>query len=318
VTTASSDDSKTLRMATIATKKRTIDSVWSASSDDDDAELLARGGGGRKKSIFRLWSALQKRRMKEQQQRQPPLLINDSSSFKENSDPRTESGSEDNGDAEDEEEEMDDTSVMADDRQRGKATHSDPAEHSDDDGNVRGRSAAPVDSRMVDDDDSEDLEFRENTRRRCEVASLRRKSRKSTVENEEPEEADEGEEKEEDKYQDHDSSSSEEEDTSFIRRPARVAKAPQHGAAADVVVAARDRSAPRQRDLSSDDELPVAPRRRGRKMFTQEEDEAILTGIEKHGFQWSMIQKSDPRLQNRNQTDIRCRYRNIKDRLPET
>ena len=50
---------------------------------------------------------------------------------------------------------------------------------------------------------------------------------------------------------------------------------------------------------------------RQRKFFTEEEDAAILEGIERYGIKWSTIQRQDPRLKNRTQTDIRCRHRNM-------
>jgi Myb-like DNA-binding domain len=135
--------------------------------------------------------------------------------------------------------------------------------------------------------------------------------------NEDDDDDDDDDEEYKEDQEDQDSSGSEE-DTNFIRRPPQVATAPQRKAAAAVALASRAQSAPQQRrDLLSDVDSPVdiPTRRRGRIFFTTEEDEAIVSGFQKFGSQWAVIQRSDPRLSKRSQTDIRCRYRNIQNRL---
>jgi hypothetical protein len=51
------------------------------------------------------------------------------------------------------------------------------------------------------------------------------------------------------------------------------------------------------------------PARRGRRSFTEEEDNALWKGYHTYGTSWSQIAK-DPVLKNRKGTDLRDRFRN--------
>jgi Myb-like DNA-binding domain len=320
-TTLPVDTRPNLPAAAFMIKKKNSDTVWPSSSDDDDDEndndnddahrLTAEAfGGGRKKSIFRLWSMLQKKRL---QQLQP--MNNDTSSSKENADPRTQ---EDDDDEEEEEEESD-ISVTGNETKRQK-TSSDQNDADD----ARKRSTAPVENSS--DDDSDIAAMEHAIQQQGQAASLKRKSEELSRDEKQPQKSTAGQDKADDDEDDDDESkededsSGSEEDANFIRRPPQVARVPQRKAAADVSLASRAQSAPQQRrDLLSDVDSPVEipNRRRGRIFFTTEEDEAIVSGVQKLGPQWSVIQRSDPRLSKRSQTDIRCRYRNILKRLGE-
>jgi Myb-like DNA-binding domain len=282
--------------------KRKQSTIWPDSSDEEEDAALFAEASRDPTPCFRLWCLLQKRR-KEQEQ---SAGISQYDSAKENTDPRT---SRDDNHGEDADSsgmeqqqsgflEVTRTAVQQQPeldvaREAVDIPDEDNNSSNDDDELSMGSSGPDKRSRTAtsSSDSSDEGEER--------VVTENHHQQSLHVESRDSETGDED-------YFSNDSSSSDYGKHSS-KRP-KFATTLQRR-----TIATRVRSAPqhRQRDSMLDDSPARAVRRRGRNFFTQEEDDAIMSGYGKYGAQWSLIQRSDPRLSNRSQTDIRCRHRNI-------